>query len=271
MRHSEYFTEENRFRFIGEVRSGEEPWSILSRIGPLIQEFTASGKGRPLVEFSDHITLHQAILPGGHGEDRSLLVVKTFLTPSPISHEPMGIYIGAGVFLEAGAMIKGPCLVGEECEIRHGAYIRGGVITGRGCVIGHATEVKNSIVMDHSNAGHFNYLGDSVMGSWANLGAGTILANLRFRSREEILTGKIKEITASGKNGEAVRTGRSKLGAVVGDFTEIGCNTVLSPGTLIGHDCWIYPNTTAPKGRYPAGSVIRARGAGELEIAKRSP
>jgi carbonic anhydrase/acetyltransferase-like protein (isoleucine patch superfamily) len=269
MKFDEFFTAENRFLFIEEVRAGEEPWSVLSRIGPIIEGFIGGRKGSPLEDFAGRITAHRSPTPGGEGEDRSLMIGKTFLTPSEILDVEMGIYVGAGTFLEAGSMIKGPCFIGERCEIRHGAYIRGGVIVGEGCVIGHATEVKNSIIMDRSNAGHFNYLGDSVLGSCVNLGAGTVLANLRFRSRLEILSGKILQIAATGHMGKTINTGRSKLGAVVGDFTEIGCNSVISPGALIGSDCWIYPNTTAPKGLYPPSSVIRARGAQDVITRKR--
>lgn len=128
------------------------------------------------------------------------------------------IQVGEGTVVEHGAMIKGPAIIGKNCEIRSGAYIRGNVFIGDNCIIGHCTEIKSSIVMNNSNCGHFNYVGDSILGRRVNLGAGSVLANLRF-DRKAILVGE-----------EA--TGLSKLGAILGDDCQIGCNTVLNPGTL---------------------------------------
>jgi len=93
---------------------------------------------------------------------------------------PEEISIGKGTIVEPGAYIKGPCIIGDHCEIRQGAYIRGNVITGNGCIIGHATEVKNALFLDGAKAGHFAYVGDSILGNRVNLGAGTKCANLRF-------------------------------------------------------------------------------------------
>ena len=128
------------------------------------------------------------------------------------------IQVGSGTIIEHGAMIKGPAIIGSNCEIRSGAYIRGNVFIGDNCVIGHCTEIKSSIVMDGSNCGHFNYVGDSILGQRVNLGAGSVLANLRF-DRKTIMVGDEE-------------TGLLKLGAVLGDDCQIGCNTVLNPGTL---------------------------------------
>ncbi|MDH4183236.1 MAG: UDP-N-acetylglucosamine diphosphorylase [Nitrospinota bacterium] len=269
MKFADFFTTDNRFEFIEAVKAGEEPWSILWSMGSLMNDFFSNRARQSPDKFFDLISVNHAALPAGHGEDWSILVRVSTHTSGPVCIPERKIFIAAGVFLEAGAMIKGPCIIGQDCEIRHGAYIRGGVIVGKGCVVGHATEMKNSIIMDHSNAGHFNYLGDSVVGSRANLGAGSILANLKFRQREEIISGEIKKIRTTGHKGNRVDTGVSKLGAVIGDFSEVGCNTVALPGALVGSDCWIYPNTTLPRGVYPSGSIIKNRGALEVDVAKR--
>lgn len=128
------------------------------------------------------------------------------------------VWIGKGTVIEHGAMIKGPAIIGKNCEIRAGAYIRGNVFIDDACVIGHSTEIKSSIVMRNSNCGHFNYVGDSILGSGVNLGAGSVLANLRF-DKKTIIVGQED-------------TGRAKLGSILGDGCQIGCNTVLNPGTI---------------------------------------
>ncbi len=157
------------------------------------------------------------------------------------------ISIGHGVLVESGAMIKEPTIIGDQSEIRQGAYLRGHCLVGERCVVGHATEVKHSILLDEAKAGHFAYLGDSILGNDVNLGAGTKLANLRF------LDGTIR--VRNGRSSED--TGRRKLGAILGDRVQTGCNSVTSPGTLIGPDSLLMPNQTAPSGFHPAGSRIR--------------
>jgi UDP-N-acetylglucosamine diphosphorylase / glucose-1-phosphate thymidylyltransferase / UDP-N-acetylgalactosamine diphosphorylase / glucosamine-1-phosphate N-acetyltransferase / galactosamine-1-phosphate N-acetyltransferase len=145
---------------------------------------------------------------------------------------PEGVYlenaelisIGKGTVVEAGAYIKGPCVIGEHCQIRHGAYIRGNVIVGNGAVVGHCTEVKNSIFMDKAQAGHFAYIGDSILGNEVNLGAGTKCANLKLDHGN---------ISISFK-GQRIQTGRRKFGAIIGDKAQLGCNSVTNPGTLLG-------------------------------------
>ena len=169
---------------------------------------------------------------------------------SPVLLKPLGIFLDTGTVLEPSAIIKGPALIGKDCEIRQGAYLRGNVVVGDHCVIGHNTEIKNSILMNHTEAGHFNYIGDSILGSYVNLGAGTRLANLEFRSpadKRAILFPPL-HMEVEGKE---IPIGRSKFGAVLGDYAEIGCNAVLSPAVLMGKESCVYPNLTVPKGYYP--------------------
>lgn len=156
------------------------------------------------------------------------------------------ILIGEGSTIEEGALIKGPTIIGKNTQIRHGAYIRGNCLIGDDCVVGHTTEIKNSIMMNGAQAGHFAYIGDSILGQNVNLGAGTKLANLKMVPGNVKI--KIKE--------EKVDTGRRKLGAILGDHVETGCNSVTSPGTLMGPNSLIYPTLSVPGGCYPAKTII---------------
>lgn len=160
------------------------------------------------------------------------------------------IEIGSGTIVEPGALIKGPTIIGSNTEIRQGAYIRGACIIGDDCVVGHATEMKNSIMLDHAKAGHFAYVGDSILGRDVNLGAGTKLANFKVSS------GPIKLKI----NGELLDLPLKKLGAVLGDGTATGCNSVTSPGTFIGPGSIVAANMTVDGGIYERKSVIRPKG-----------
>lgn len=146
---------------------------------------------------------------------------------------PELISIGAGTVVEPGAYIKGPCMIGKNCTIRHGAYIRGHLIAGDGCVIGHDTEIKNAILMNNAHAAHFAYVGDSILGNRVNLGAGTICANLK-------LDKGLVRVTVDGKR---IDTQLKKFGAIIGDDSQTGCNSVTNPGTLLGKNVCSYPCT----------------------------
>jgi NDP-sugar pyrophosphorylase family protein len=158
------------------------------------------------------------------------------------------VWIGPQAVVEAGSMIKGPAIIGAGTQIRHGAYIRGNCLIGNNCVVGHATELKNVIMFDGSQAPHFNYLGDSILGKGVNLGAGTRLANLK----NDYSMVKVQI------DGEVYQTGLKKLGAIVGDQVHVGCNVVSSPGTLIGPNCLIYPLSIL-RGFYPAKTIVKLR------------
>ncbi len=155
--------------------------------------------------------------------------------------------IGEGAFIEGGALIKSPAIIGDHTEVRQGAYLRGYCLTGKSCVIGHTTEVKHSIFLNDAKAGHFAYLGDSILGQDSNLGAGTKFANLKF------LGGNVSIRTEKG----IIDTGRRKFGAILGDRAQTGCNSVTNPGTIIGKGGILMPNTTAPSGYHPPQSIIR--------------
>lgn len=157
------------------------------------------------------------------------------------------IEIREGAVVEPGAYIAGPTIIGRGTQVRHGAYIRGKALVGERCVVGHATEVKSSVFLDGSKAGHFAYVGDSILGAGANLGAGTKLANFKLTADEIRLR----------LGDERLPTGRRKLGAILGDRCQTGCNSVTSPGTILGRESFVYPCVSVRGGVYPAGSWLK--------------
>jgi len=163
-------------------------------------------------------------------------------------HIGANVYIGEGTVVEPGATIKGPAWIGDGCEIRSGCYIRENVIVGSGAVLGNSCEFKNCILFDEAQVPHFNYVGDSILGHKAHLGAGVILSNVRLDHAPVTLH------TPEG----TVATGLRKFGALIGDRAEIGCNAVLSPGSIIGRDALVYP-TLHWRGILPEGHIARVR------------
>lgn len=144
------------------------------------------------------------------------------------------VFVGKGTVIEHGAMIKGPAWIGENCEIRNGCYIRENVIIGNGVVAGNSCEFKNCLIFDEAQVPHFNYVGDSILGYKAHLGAGVILSNVKLDKAE---------VVVAGRDGKMTPTGLRKFGAIVGDHAEVGCNSVLSPGSIIGRNSVLYPGT----------------------------
>lgn len=182
----------------------------------------------------------QVFLDGKLLKGASVIMAGVILDGGPLS-------LGKGVLVESGAFIKSPTILGDCTEVRQGAYLRGYCLVGKRCVVGHVTEVKHSIFLDDAKAGHFAYLGDSILGNQVNLGAGTKLANLRFTG------GDVPIRTDKGQ----ISTGLRKLGAILGDHVQTGCNSVTNPGTLLGKKSMLMPNTTAPSGYHPNSSLVR--------------
>ncbi len=161
--------------------------------------------------------------------------------------DPHLISIGKNTVIEPGAYIKGPCIIGDDCTVRHGAYVRGNLVTGDHCLIGHDTEVKNCILLNHAHAAHFAYLGDTIIGNRVNLGAGTKCANLKLNNGNVIIP----------YQGQQVDTGMRKLGAIIGDDSQLGCNAVTNPGTLLGKNVFCYPVINI-NGFVPSNSIVRS-------------
>jgi NDP-sugar pyrophosphorylase family protein len=159
------------------------------------------------------------------------------------------VWVGKGTTIEKTAMIKGPAIIGYNCEIRHGAYIRENVMIGNKAVVGNSTEIKNSILFNNAQAPHFNYVGDSILGYKAHIGAGVICSNLKSTG------GHVKIKYDAGY----IETGIRKLGAILGDHAEVGCNSVLNPGTVIGRHSIVYPLSSV-KGYIPEKRILKQNG-----------
>lgn len=167
------------------------------------------------------------------------------------------VFIGEGTVIEDGAMIKGPAIIGRNCEIRHNAYLRENVIVGDNCVIGNSSELKNVILFNKAGAPHFNYIGDSILGHRAHLGAGVKISNIK------LVPGNV----TVELNGKQLDTGLRKFGALLGDNADIGCNAVLNPGTIIGRGSVVYPNTNW---RGVLGENLIVKNKAEQEVVVRA-
>lgn len=166
------------------------------------------------------------------------------------------VFIGEGTFLEDGVMIKGPAIIGRNCRIRHNAYFRENVIVGDGCVVGNSSELKNALLFNQCETPHYNYVGDSILGYKAHLGAGVKISNLKVTRSNVVID----------HDGQRIETGLRKFGALIGDRTEIGCNAVLNPGSILGRDCLVYPNVSW-RGVLPSGHI--AKNLAQVEVVAR--
>ncbi len=166
--------------------------------------------------------------------DINKIIIKISKTLNPNVYEQKNdyVYIAKSARICPNIYIDGPCIIGENTQIRPGSFIRGNVIVGDNCVIGNSTELKNSLLFNSVQVPHYNYVGDSVIGYKAHLGAGAITSNVK--QDKSPISIKLEE-------NNSIATGLRKLGAIIGDFAEIGCNSVLNPGTLIGKHSRIYP------------------------------
>lgn len=201
----------------------EPAWTALSRIKPYL-ESRVSG---------------QQLAAGATVDERAVI--------------GENVILGDGVVVEPNATIKGPAIIGPGCTVRSGAYVRENVITGAGVMLGNSCEFKNCVIFDNAEIPHFNYVGDSILGYKAHLGAGVILSNVRLDRKNVVL--KIH----SGP----IDTGLRKFGAIIGDRTEIGCNSVLSPGSIVGRDCILYPGTQW-KGVLGSNQIVKLRQTQEI-------
>lgn len=156
------------------------------------------------------------------------------------------VLVGENVSIAPTATIIGPCVIGNNVEIRPGAYIRGCVIIGDESVVGNSSEFKNCILMRHCQCPHYNYVGDSILGNYAHTGAGSICSNLRSDGKAVVIHGD-----------EDYVTGIRKIGAILGDHADIGCGSVLNPGTIIGQNTQVYP-LTMTRGVYRANAIVKS-------------
>lgn len=191
-------------------KEGLYPWEILPKISSFILEL---GKRLPEEEYNQM------------GED---------------------IWIAKDAKVTASANINGPAIIGKNAEIRHCAFIRGNAIVGEGAVVGNSTELKNVILFNKVQVPHYNYVGDSILGYMAHMGAGSITSNVKSD----------KSLVTICHNGEKISTMLKKVGAMLGDYVEIGCNSVLNPGTVIGRNSQVYPLSMV-RGFVPENSIFK--------------
>ncbi len=144
------------------------------------------------------------------------------------------------------AFLGAPCIIGKNTEVRHCAFVRGSALVGEGCVVGNSVELKNVILFDSVQVPHYNYVGDSILGYKSHMGAGSITSNVKSDKTLVVVKGK-----------KSIETGIKKFGAILGDFVEVGCNSVLNPGTVLGRCVSVYP-TTSVRGVIPAESIVKS-------------
>ena len=180
----------------------------------------------------------------------SEIITELGSTLSPDEYRLMGenIWVAKDAYVAPTAFINGPCIICRGAEIRHCAYIRGNAIVGSNAVVGNSVELKNCILFDCVQVPHFNYVGDSILGYKSHMGAGAITSNVK--SDKSLVTVKF--------NDQKIESGLKKFGAILGDYVEIGCNSVLNPGTVIGSGSNVYPLSSV-RGYVPQKSIFKSR------------
>ena len=169
------------------------------------------------------------------------------LPESEFDHPAEDVWIAKDAKVFPSAHIGGPCIIDHEAEVRHCAFIRGSAIVGKGCVVGNSVELKNVVLFDKVQTPHYNYVGDSVLGYKAHMGAGSIASNVKSDKTLVVVKGDVN-----------IETGLKKFGAILGDNVEVGCNSVLNPGSVIGRRASIYP-TSSVRGVVPEDSIYKAK------------
>jgi len=164
-------------------------------------------------------------------------------------HPADGVWIANSAVVAPTASITGPCIIGPDTEVRQCAFIRGGALVGSGCVVGNSTELKNVILFDHVQVPHYNYVGDSILGFKSHMGAGSITSNVKSD----------KTLVAVKDGSEQLATGLKKFGAMLGDGVEVGCNSVLNPGTVLGRGVSVYPLSSV-RGTVPPDHIFKGSG-----------
>lgn len=156
------------------------------------------------------------------------------------------VLVGEGVKIHPSAVIEAPAIIGKGTEIRPNAYLRGNVITGENCVIGNSTEIKNAVLLNGVQVPHYNYVGDSVLGNFAHMGAGAVCSNLKSDKKDVIIRGK-----------DNIKTGIRKIGGFLADYADIGCGCVVNPGTIVGKNTAVYPLTSL-RGVIQSGMIVKS-------------
>ena len=176
----------------------------------------------------------------------TILKIGAALSSEEFTHPKEDVWIAKDAVVYPTAWINGPCIIDSGAEVRHGAFIRGNALVGKNCVVGNSVELKNVILFDNVQTPHYNYVGDSILGYKAHMGAGSICSNL-----------KSDKGNVAVKGDEIYETGLRKFGAILGDGADIGCGSVLNPGTVIGMESSVYPLTSV-RGVIPCGCIVKS-------------
>ena len=178
-----------------------------------------------------------------------ILAIGPTLSPEEYDQPAPNVWVHKTATVFPSAYLGAPCIIGPETEVRHGAFIRGSALVGAKCVVGNSVELKNVILFDNVQTPHYNYVGDSILGYKSHMGAGSITSNVKSD----------KTLVVVKNGGERIETGRKKFGAILGDHVEVGCNSVLNPGTVLGRGVSVYP-TSCVRGAIPENSIFKAPG-----------
>lgn len=184
-----------------------------------------------------------------------ILTLGKTLSPEEYEQKQENVWIAKSATVAPTASINGPCIIGKNAEIRQCAFIRGNAIVGENCVVGNSTELKNVILFNNVQVPHYNYVGDSILGYKSHMGAGSITSNVKSDKTKVTIR----------YNDDVIATGLKKMGAILGNFVEVGCNSVLNPGTIIGSNTNVYPLSMV-RGYIPKGSIYKRQG----EIVEKS-
>lgn len=171
------------------------------------------------------------------------------LNPDEYEQREENIWVAKSASIAPTASISGPCIIGKHTEVRPCAFIRGNAIVGENCVVGNSTELKNVILFNNVQVPHYNYVGDSILGYKSHMGAGSITSNVKSD----------KTLVTIRYGGDVIETGLKKMGAILGNYVEVGCNSVLNPGTIIGSNTNVYPLSMV-RGYVPKGSIYKKQG-----------
>ena len=183
------------------------------------------------------------------GIKEMIISIGKSLDPSEYTEVSENVWIHKTANVFTSAYLGSPCIIGPNTEVRHCAFIRGSALVGADCVVGNSVELKNVILFDHVQTPHYNYVGDSILGYYSHMGAGSITSNVKSDKTLVVVHGQE----------ESCETGLKKFGAMLGDHVEVGCNSVLNPGTVLGRNSRVYP-TSCVRGEIPANSIFKNSG-----------
>ncbi|MBM6926741.1 UDP-N-acetylglucosamine pyrophosphorylase [Pseudoflavonifractor phocaeensis] len=194
---------------------------------------------------ADYLSQFQYPWQALDGIKELILSLGAGLSPEEYDQVAEHVWVHKSAKVAPTAYLGAPCIIGPDTEVRHCAFIRGSALVGAGCVVGNSVELKNVILFDNVQTPHYNYVGDSILGYKSHMGAGSITSNVKSDKTLVVVKGDTQ-----------IETGRKKMGAILGDFVEIGCNSVLNPGTVIGRHSSVYP-TSCVRGVVPENSIYK--------------